>query len=125
MDYGYMEDKFFSELLLDNKDTFYPLELYVKPMLGREVFVVNGRGKEIYKFTVYARGKDFFVPEGALGLKEEYREIRYDEYGERWFFDLEEAKAKLYEDLADDEEIVEGEDGVWYAERCEDGTLDN
>ena len=121
MDYGYMEDKFFSELLLDNKDTFYPLELYVKPMLGREVYVVNGRGKEIYKFTVYARGKDFFVPEGALELKEEYREIRYDEYGERWFFDLEEAKARLYQYLTEEEEIIEGDDDWWYAEAINDG----
>lgn len=89
----------------------------VNPCFGAEVYVVNVSGKEIYRFEVYAKGKEFFIPKGAEGLKTEYREIRFDEYGKRWFFELEEAKAKLCEYLTDEEEIVEGESDWWYAER--------
>ncbi len=89
----------------------------VEPCFGVEVYVVNVSGKEIYRFEVYAKGKEFFIPKGVEGLKPEYREICFDEYGKRWFFEFEEAKAKLGEYLTDEEEIVEGERDWWCVER--------
>lgn len=93
----------------------------VEPCFGAEVYVVNVSGKEIYLFEVYAKGKEFFIPKGADSLKPEYKEIRFDEYGERWFFDFEEAKARLYQYLTEEEEIIEGDDDWWYAEAISDG----
>lgn len=117
MSYADLEDKFFSEHFLDNKDTFYPLDMIVKPMLGRKVYVVNLDGKEIYGFEVYARGHDFFITKGTETWKPEYREIRYDEYGSRWFFLKDEAKEKLNEYLTDEEVIVDEDEDFAFVER--------
>lgn len=101
----------------DYWEALYPTEVEVIPAIGSKVYVVNKSGKEIYGFEVYAKGNNFFIPKGADDFKKEYQEIFFDECGSRWFFDLDEAKAKLEEYLTDEVEIVEGEEDFWYVEK--------
>jgi hypothetical protein len=101
----------------DFYEQLYPTDFEVIPMLGSKVYVVNATGKEIYCFEIYAKGKDFFIPKGACAWKTEYHEIRFDEHGSRWFYGIENAKAKLSEYLTDEEEIIEGDEDCWYAAR--------
>ena len=105
------------DMLSDEEAEYLMAKARTRPNLGESVYVICVEGKEIYKYEVYARGRDFFIPKGAYTLKPEYREIRFSEKGSRWFFDLEEAKDKLFEYLTDEEEIVQQSDELWSAER--------
>ena len=93
----------------------FDLELEVIPKAGEIVYLVNIDAKEIYKVEVYAIGRDFFIPKNVDSWKPEWREVRFDDYGKRWFFELENAKGCLEGYLAEDEEIAEGGDDWWIA----------
>ena len=94
-------------------EDMYPMEVEVIPAINETVYLVNVDDKEIYKVKVYAKGLDFFIPSGTEKWKPEWREIRFDEYGERWYFHFDEAKAKVERYLTDEETIEEGGDDWW------------
>lgn len=88
-----------------------------EPALGDKVYVVNLDGKEIYGFEVYAKGSGFFIPKGAEAWKPEYREIKFDEHGSRWFYSMINAKAFLTKYLTDEEVIVDEDEDFAFVER--------
>ena len=90
---------------------------YREPKLGEKVYYVNVDGKEIYEYEVYAKGKDFFLPNCFKEMRDEYQKVRFDEYNSKWYDTVDEAKECLLYYLDDEHEIVEGDDGWWYAAR--------
>ena len=90
---------------------------YREPKLGEKVYYVNVDGKEIYEYEVYAKGKDFFLPSCFKELREEYQKVRFDQFNSKWYDTLDEAKECLLYFLDDEYEIVEGDEGWWYAAR--------
>jgi hypothetical protein len=101
--------------VLNITDKGVEYELEVIPKAGEIVYLVNIDAKEIYKVEVYAIGKDFFIPKNVETWKPEWKEVRFDEYGKRWFLGLENAKRCLEGYLTDDETIEEGGDDWWIA----------
>lgn len=92
----------------DNSDT-------VIPAVGRKVYVMSIDSKCIYEEEVYALGRESFLVKGFRDYKKHFGEFRYDEYFERWFLDVEDAKKRLERYLNDDEKLDdEGVDGVWW-----------
>jgi hypothetical protein len=96
-------------------EDMYPMEVEVIPCINETVYLVNVDDKEIYKVKVYAKGLEFFIPKGTEKWKPEWREIRFDEYGKRWFFKLDEAKEYVEAYLNEDEVLEEGGDDWWTA----------
>jgi hypothetical protein len=96
-------------------EDMYPMEVEVIPCINETVYLVNVDDKEIYKVKVYAKGLEFFIPKDTETWKPEWREIRFDEYGKRWFFKLEEAKEHVEAYLNEDEVLEEGGDDWWTA----------
>ena len=96
-------------------DEMYSMEVEVIPSINATVYLVNVDDKEIYQVKVYAKGLDFFIPKDTEKWKREWREIRFDEYGKRWFFRLDEAKEYVEAYLNEDEVLEEGGDSWWTA----------
>lgn len=92
-------------------------KFYREPKLGEKVYYVNVDGKEIYEYEVYAKGKDFFLPNCFKEMRDEYQKVRFSEYNSKWYDTLDEAKECLLFHLDDEYEIVEGDEGWWYAAR--------
>lgn len=91
---------------------WYDYEYKSNPKVGETVYLVFNN--EIYKTKIYAVGEDFFIPKGYQGYVSILREIKFSDYGERWFHQLSTAKDKIIECLTDEEEIVEGAEDWWY-----------
>jgi hypothetical protein len=98
---------------IDLLEEMYPMEVEVIPKVGEKVYLVNVDAKEVYHEEVYAIGKDFFLLRNAHLWKPCWREIRFNEYGERWFFEFEDAKAFVERYLKDNEMLEEGGDDWW------------
>ena len=94
--------------------TIYPYEEEVIPSVGRTVFVIHG--KQICEEKVYALGSKTFILEGFRSYVDSFGELRYSDYYNRWFYELDDAKRHLSKYLTDDEIIEEdGFTGVWNA----------
>ena len=85
------------------------------PKAGETVYIIFEG--EIYKEKIYAVGEDFFIPQGYRTYKYCLTEIKFADYGKKWFYRFPAAKDKLLEDLSEEEEIVQGDENWWYTSK--------
>jgi hypothetical protein len=94
---------------------WYDCEYKSTPKVGETVYIVYEG--EIYKSKIYAVGENFFIPTDYRNYKAILSEIKFNDYGKKWFYQLSTAKEKVLESLTDEQEIIQGDDDWWYTSK--------
>jgi uncharacterized protein YxjI len=91
----------------------------VEPNIGDEVYVTfkTYNGAEIAKAVVYAKSKETFLLEGYNRMHEEVMEWRFDDYGLKWFDDLDCAIDEMLYKCGDDYDVEFVEENLWWVRR--------
>lgn len=82
----------------------------ITPTIGQTVYLIIGN--EIFEKKIYAITQNGFIAEYD-GFSEHF----LSNYAKDWFYDLDNAKDKVLDNLGDDWEIVQGEEDWWYFEK--------